>query len=78
MIGLLFGTEHESCWVIRDATDAVYECTASGEVIINNEQLDKKINLSTSIFDSHKLLGWYSFGEVSPPFHSRDVFFELN
>jgi len=69
VIGLLFGIQNGLEISIVDASDALYDVDENNNIQFMEEEIKKKIELWTAVFNTYELLGWYTFGsEVSPIF----------
>lgn len=62
VLGMLFGCRSGISVHIYDSFELVHSTNESGEVVIDDDFVLKKIEHFTAIFPTYELLGWYSIG----------------
>lgn len=68
VIGLLFGIQNGLEISIVDASDALYHVDDNNNIHFMDDEILKKIDLWTAVFNTYELLGWYAFGSEMSPF----------
>jgi hypothetical protein len=68
VVGLLFGLFDGTSYSVCDNTDVVLE-NVNGEFCILDSDIERRKRLWTTVYQSFRLIGWYSFGDTLLPIH---------